>query len=384
MYPHETTKSVTFVVTNACNFSCSYCYLPHKTVGKVMPLSVAKKAVDYILSERTLFTEDRVGWDFIGGEPLLEVNLIGDIIYYIIRQCYERNHPWFQNSLFGITTNGHAYFKPGVQKLIRSLGPRLGLSITLDGTEDAHNACRKTLAGKGTYKAVRSSVDVHLARYPDTSTKVTITHETLPRVAESILHLFEIGFRKVHANVVFENVWVDGDDALFEQQLIELGNAIIDRGYYRSHSCSLFTRNIGKPLPRTENNNWCGAGRMLAIDWDGFYYPCNRFTPFSLANAPPRAVGHVDSGIDPNLLRPFLALTRSSQSPADCMSCAVATGCAWCQGLNYDETDGKTIYKRATNLCKMHHARVRANERFWARQDGLVSDEKNSLPYRSS
>ena len=44
-----------------------------------MSLSLAKRAVDIILSESSLFTEDKVVWDFIGGEPLLEIELINEI-----------------------------------------------------------------------------------------------------------------------------------------------------------------------------------------------------------------------------------------------------------------------------------------------------------------
>ena len=68
----------------------------------------------------------------------------------------------------------------------------------------------------------------------------------------------------------------------------------------------------------------------------------------------------------------LLALTRSAQSPARCMECPVARGCAWCQGLNYDDAASPTIYRRAVHLCLMHQARVRANRRFWARMDAAV------------
>jgi uncharacterized protein len=54
-----------------------------------------------------------------------------------------------------------------------------------------------------------------------------------------------------------------------------------------------------------------------------------------------------------------------SQSEQECVECEVATGCAWCQGANYDFADTDTIFQRATYICKMHKARVRANNYFW-------------------
>ena len=106
---------------------------------------------------------------------------------------------------------------------------------------------------------------------------------------------------------------------------------------------------------------------MLAVDGDGNFYPCVRFAPYALSHSSGRLIGNCFEGIDQNRLRPFLAMTRSSLSTADCMDCEVATGCAWCSGCNYDLSDGATVYQRATFICKMHKARVRANNYYWAR-----------------
>lgn len=64
-------------------------------------------------------------------------------------------------------------------------------------------------------------------------------------------------------------------------------------------------------------------------------------------------------------MRPFLTLDRTTQSPQKCIDCEVASGCAWCQGENYDAADTDTIYQRSTAICKMHKARVRANNYYW-------------------
>ena len=43
-------------------------------------------------------------------------------------------------------------------------------------------------------------------------------------------------------------MWRVGDDQLFEDQLIELADKIIDGGFYKNYACSFFTENMGKPL----------------------------------------------------------------------------------------------------------------------------------------
>ena len=114
-----------------------------------------------------------------------------------------------------------------------------------------------------------------------------------------------------------------------------------------------------------DNQNWCGAGMMLAVDAAGNFYPCTRFAAYSLRSKNPIIIGNVRDGINDNLLRPFLSLDRFSQSSQKCLECDVASGCAWCQGENYDAADSPTIFQRSTAICKMHKARVRANNYYW-------------------
>ena len=145
-----------------------------------------------------------------------------------------------------------------------------------------------------------------------------------------------------------------------------LADQIIDNGLYRENSCSFFSESIGKPLDRVlHNQNWCGAGRMLAVDASGIFYPCTRFAQYSLREKKAWVIGNVVDGIDKNKIRGFLCLDRSTQSDQKCIDCEVASGCAWCQGENYDTADTPTAYQRATAICKMHKARVRANNYYW-------------------
>lgn len=211
------------------------------------------------------------------------------------------------------------------------------------------------------------NIPLWLRQFPDAATKATISHDDIPYIKESVAHLFGLGIKAVNINVVNEDVWQPGDDELYEEQLVKLADYIADRDLSRDHACSLFSRNIGRPLKPDDDRNWCGAGKMLAVDGDGIFYPCVRFAPYSLSHQLGRAIGNCFDGIDRNKLRPFLAMTRRSQSAEECLSCEVASGCSWCSGCNYDMSENSTIYQRATFLCAMHKARVRANRYYWAK-----------------
>lgn len=362
-------KEITFIVTKDCQLACKYCYLVGKNTQERMSWSVAKQAIDYILDNEQDFKQESVVWDFIGGEPFLEIDLIDKICDYIKTELFRRNHHWFNSYRFSFSTNGINYHEEKIQKFIEKNEAHLSIGITIDGTKEKHDLNRIWKGGekeRGSYDDVVRNIPLWLEQFPNAATKVTISSADIPYIKESVLHLYSLGIHEVSINCVFEQVWKEGDDKRFEDQLMQLADAIIDNELYKDYACSFYTEHMGKPMDCVhENQNWCGAGRMLAIDAAGNFYPCTRFAQYSLRDKKAWIIGNVNDGIDKNKIRPFLTLDRCTQSSQECIDCEVASGCAWCQGENYDAADTATIYQRATAICKMHKARVRANNYYW-------------------
>ena len=334
-----------------------------------MSWEVAKQAIDYILDHEDYFKESSVIWDFIGGEPFLEIELISKICDYLKKEMYRREHHWFNSYRFSFSTNGINYHTPQVQEFIKKNHSHLSVGITIDGTRQKHDLNRVWKGNgpvRGSYDDVVKNIPLWLKQFPNAGTKVTISSADIPYICESVLHLYSLGIHEVNINCVFENVWKEGDDELFEEQLMKLADAIIEGGYYKDYACSFFSESIGKPMDKKlENQNWCGAGKMLAVDANGILYPCTRFAQYSLREKKAWIIGNVNDGIDANKLRGFLCLDRCTQSPQKCIDCEVASGCAWCQGENYDAADTPTAFQRSTAICLMHKARVRANNYYW-------------------
>lgn len=362
-------KNITFIVTKDCQLACKYCYLVGKNTQECMSWDVAKKAIDFILDKEDDFQEKSVVWDFIGGEPFIEIELINKICDYIKTELFRRNHRWFNSYRFSFSTNGINYHSKPVQDFIAKNKNHISIGITIDGTKEKHDLNRiwkATGKEKGSYEDVVKNIPLWLEQFPGAGTKVTISSADIPYIKDSVLHLYSLGIHEVNINCVFEDVWNDGDDILFEQQLIELADAIIEGEYYKEYSCSFYVEHLGKPLDCIlHNQNWCGAGRMLAIDAAGNFYPCTRFAQYSLRDKKAWIIGNIHDGIDKNKIRGFLTLDRCTQSTQECINCEVAEGCAWCQGENYDAADTPTAFQRATAICKMHKARVRANNYYW-------------------
>ncbi len=372
-YDDGDVKTITFCVTEDCNLVCKYCYMTGKNNKKRMNFKTAKKAIDFIFDNPDKFLEQSVVWDFIGGEPFLEIELIDKICDYIKIKMFLLRPSWFDSYRFSFSSNGLLYSTDKVQKYIKKNKSHLSIGISVDGNKEKHDLQRVFQNGEGSYDKVMKNVELWKSQLQGSTTKATFSSDDLPLLKDSIISLWENGIEDVSANVVFENVWKEDDDKILESQLDELGDYILKNKLWNKYSVRFFDPFIGNPLKEDDKkHNFCGSGKMLAIDCEGNFYPCIRFLDFSLSKRKGRKIGNIETGINEDKLRAFKILTLEDQSKKECLSCDIATGCALCTGFNYDEAG--TIFKRSTHICKMHKATVRANKRFWKKYEEVTGN----------
>ena len=359
-------QSITFCVTEECNLRCKYCYMIHKNSFRRMSLDVAKQAVDYFLAQPVEM--DAVAWEFIGGEPLLEIDMINDLCNYIKREMFRLDHPWFKKYMFSFSSNGLLFNSEAVQDYIKRNKNHISFGITIDGTKEKHDLQRVFPNGQGSYESIIENVKLWMRQFPGASTKVTFASDDLKYLKESVIHLWNLGLKGIPANVVFEDVWKDGDELIFEEQLRELADYILDNELWWDYSVRFFDPTIGIPLGHNDlQTNFCGSGRMTAIDCDGKFYPCIRFLDFCLPskNIHPITKGNIHQGIDNSVVDTFKKLTIELVSDDECKSCPIAYGCFACAGNNYCYTESNTIFKRTKFHCAMYKAQVKVNDYFW-------------------
>ena len=89
--------------------------------------------------------------DFIGGEPLLEAKLIEQICDYFYEQCWLRKNPLAVLSRISFTTNGQAWFTPEAQHLIKKYHDVMGITVSIDGIQELHDAFRVDVNGVGSF-----------------------------------------------------------------------------------------------------------------------------------------------------------------------------------------------------------------------------------------
>jgi len=362
----DQSQTITFIVTEDCNLRCKYCYITHKTSNNVMDFEVAKEFIDYILTA-PINRRDAAVIEFIGGEPFIEVELIDMICDYFKLKTYELKDKWYWNYRINICTNGVNYSDNAVQRFIYKNKGKISLTITIDGTKKKHDLQRVFPNGDGSYDIIRKNVDLWLQQFTG-NTKVTFAHEDLPLLKESIIELWNIGIVDIAANVVYEDVWHEGDDLVFEAQIKALADYVIDNRIFDKYTCTLFDDMLGGPYTEEElAQTSCGAGKMLAVGPTGNIYPCMRYHHYSLNNKNEVIIGDAKTGIDADRVRAYGTLMYKYQSDEECLNCDYAKGCPFCQGFNYDEAESETNFQRAKYVCKMHKAQVRANNYYFAR-----------------
>ncbi|MFV0503058.1 MAG: radical SAM peptide maturase, CXXX-repeat target family [Lachnospirales bacterium] len=366
--------NATFCVTEECNLECTYCYMVGKNNFRKMSFDTAKKIVDYLINDPyCVELTDNLMVDFIGGEPLLEMELIDKISDYIVLSLYVKDHKWFDNFQISFSTNGTLYDTPEVELYLKKHRDHCGFGFSIDGNKEKHDLTRKTRGGQGSYDQVIKSFEKFKEDFGDEIyQKSTFSSDDLMYLKDSIIHLWDLGFKEVESNLVYEDVWKPEDPQLFENQLKELADYMFESGRYLTHSVAYFEKRRGLPLSTNSlNQNRCGAGyKSLAFDCDGNIYPCIRFLDMCSEDKVSKTVGHITTGVNYNSLRALCGTTWNAVSNDECSSCSVGTDCGWCVAQNYQEKG--SLYKRVTSICEMHKANARANKYFWTKFEKLT------------
>lgn len=376
IFPHEPGShayNITMQVTDACNLNCSYCYQHNKTPDS-MSLETGKKFIDLLLasderSERYIKSREcpGVAIEFIGGEPLLEIDLISELSDYFIRRTIELNHPWATRFRFSICSNGLLYFDPRVQEYIKKHAGHLSMNITVDGNKEQHDACRKDFDGNGSYDRAIAAVRHFESTYNrKLGSKITISPFNVDYCGQAIIDYIKEGEFEINANCVYEKGWdVSRATALYNQLKkvtdYRIENNKVDDCYVSILDWEAGDKNDISGAP------WCGGnGKMISVDPRGDLYPCLRYAPSSIGNNQKHlSIGNVDEGFIINdeqakLLESLRSVTRCSQceTTEHCKDCPIGQGCGDCAAYSY-EIYGE-IGRRTTFHCDTHKARVLA------------------------
>lgn len=340
------TRTISLITTRQCNIFCLYCYEKHHLRDdRIMDADIAKESISYYMTANDDF--DSVQIEFFGGEPMLAFPFIQEIVDWFHTKKWSKQH------IFLIGTNGTILNDEMKHWLIKNKGC-LNVGVSIDGNKTAHdiNRCNS-------YDRLKQNLPFFKNNWPHQPAKMTISAETIPYVAESIIELEEMGLNFT-ANIGFENIWGDEETKkklleIYKEQLSRLVEFYSRRPdlYPVSPILESVPSYLGIPVRMNNSENktvrFCGAGHeMVVIDVDGIKYPCHRFLPW--------VTGNSNFPDKPNC--------QNAWKPDTCAECKLIQSCPTCAGYNWEINEDSGI--RSTFHCESFKLEVLASSQLEA------------------
>lgn len=374
--------SFTFQTSENCSLSCSYCYQINKSPMK-MTFDIAKKFVDDLLHDKYDYINQHnspaIILEFIGGEPLLEIDLTRKIYEYFLEQCYELNHPWFTMHRLSICSNGLQYFNQNVQSFFKEYSHNISFNISIDGNKKLHDACRIQPNGEGSYDIDMMALQHYTSHYvPDKNSKMTLAPGNIKYLFESVKSFMENGMKIINLNCVFEPGWTTKHATIEYEQLKELSNYILENDLEDIYISIFNERPETVTAPRQDNVSCGGSGKMLALRANGEFYPCLRYMPSSVSSGVESLqIGDVSTGphtraSGSKVLHKLDRMTRRSGMTDLCFECPISSSCGGCLAVGHQIIG--TPDRKTTFHCVMKYAEALAN---WYYFNNLIIKHPN-------
>lgn len=359
-YLNSATSLHIFVVTTSCNMRCVYCQANngHKDSHLMMSEEIAEKAVDIALQS----PEKYLSFEFQGGEPLLNFNIIRHIIEYS-----EANRGMHEIQ-YCLVTNLTLITDEITDYLVEH---KVSISTSLDGPEDIHNYNRPFADGTPTYETVANAVKklqergIHVGAI-ETTTKKSINNpegivkayvdmgfdslflRPLTPLGKALLHWDEIGYTS------------DEFIEFYNRALNELIKYNLEGHYIKEDHASILLKRInGETVNYMELRSPCGAGTgQLAYYADGNIFTCDEGRmiyemgqdTFKLGNVFESSYNDIVSNTS---CRAVCASSILETIPS-CCDCVYQPYCGTCPVVNY-AMDGDLIEKQPRGYrCKIY------------------------------
>jgi len=319
-------------LTEKCMLACPYCYRfkggQQRGAGnESMSWDVAKRAIDWLVEEAQ--DSKDIGFWFLGGEPLMEFDLIKQFTEYAEVAAKKANKPL----RLGVTTN-LVLVNDRVIDFFRAHKIRFNTSI--DGAPATQDRWRIFPDGSGTSRVVVSKVRPILDYLPNTTARSTLDPEGVGNMFENVKYLIGLGYVHLAMMPVMEKEWTEEQYSTYAAELHKVGDFFIAcyrRGrpfYFKQLNNAL----KGIALPRRRVNA-CGAGRaLLCVDRQGRLWPCHRFPGYDPEGT--SVLGDIWNGLDDEKRRVYLELDCRYDVKGNCEQCIAVHACGVsCPATNY-------------------------------------------------
>ncbi len=272
-------KALCLHIAHTCNLNCSYCFASQgKYHGEraIMSFEVGKRALDFLIENSG--TRRNLEVDFFGGEPLMNFQVVKDLVAYA--RSIEKQHN--KNFRFTLTTNGVLVDDDVIEWANKECH---NVVLSLDGRKEIHDRFRVDYAGKGSWERIVPKFQkfVEAREGKGYYMRGTFTHAN-PDFLKDIQTMLDLGFRELSMEPV---VCAAGDPS----ELTEEDMSVVMDQYERLAELMLQKDKEGEPFTFYhymidltsgpciyKRISGCGSGTeyMAVTPW-GDLYPCHQF-----------------------------------------------------------------------------------------------------------
>ena len=272
-------KALCLHVSHACNLTCSYCFAGQgRYHGKsaLMSFEVGRRALDFLIENSGGRRNLEV--DFFGGEPLLNFDVVKQLVAYA--RSVEKEHN--KNFRFTLTTNGVDIDDDVIEFANREMS---NVVLSLDGRKEVHDRFRVDAAGRGSYDVIVPNFQklVQARGGKQYYMRGTFTHHN-PDFLEDIKAMLDLGFTELSMEPVV--CAPDSPSALTEED-----KPVVYKQYEDLAKLMISRRKEGRPFtfyhymidlqggPCIDKRiSGCGSGtEYMAVTPQGDLYPCHQF-----------------------------------------------------------------------------------------------------------
>lgn len=346
-------KAMCLLISQDCNLRCKYCFASTGDYGegrKLMTFETGKKAIDFLIDN----SGDRVNLelDFFGGEPLMNFDVVKQIVKYARSKEKEYN----KNFRFTITTNGMLLTDDKIDFINEEMS---NVVLSIDGRKEVNDRLRVRVDGTGSYDKILEGYKKLVSKRGDKDYYVrgTYTKYNLD-FSNDVMHLYDLGFDQVSVEPVMADkempyAIVENDlEAIYKEYevLADKLEKIRENGGF----CNFFhfMLDLDQGPCAIKRLRGCGSGNeYVAITPDGDIYPCHQFV-----GIPEFIMGNLEDGTFDNSIKEKFANTHV-YAKDDCKKCWAKFYCSGGCNANNFLYEGD-ILKAHKLSCKLMQKRL--------------------------
>lgn len=346
-------KALCLHIAHDCNMCCKYCFAGEGEYSgdrSLMSFEVGKKALDFLIEKSG--TRRNLEVDFFGGEPLLNFDVVKQLVAYARSIEKEKG----KNFRFTLTTNGVLLDDEVMEWANKEC---YNVVLSLDGRKETNDRMRRTKNNKGTYDLILPKFKKMAEERKQQGYYIrgTYTHYNTD-FASDIIHLADMGFEQLAMEPVvtdpkMDYALQDSDILKLKDQYDLLAKEMCKRNR-EGNGFTFFHYMIdleGGPCIYKRISG-CGVGTdyMAVTPW-GDLYPCHQFVGDEKF-----LLGNVFDGVkNTDVVNEFKLCNVYSREA--CQDCFAKLYCSGGCSANAYHTTGK-ITGTCDMSCELHRKRV--------------------------